>query len=155
MGQDSIVSTVTHYRLDSPDSNPGGQHPPPSSAEIKKKSSYTSTPPLGLHGLLHGELYPFIFFIFINYYYCHLLIYFICGRKQLGHEALHSLQSSSESTNEFNCTSNPTYAFMVCTGITLCLPLPVTLTFYNSRHRITHLKCSNECCGLHSCLYSN
>ena len=59
MGQVSIFSTVTHYRLYSPESNPGYQHPPPSSAEIKKRCSYSSTPPLGLHGLLQGELYLF------------------------------------------------------------------------------------------------
>ena len=87
------------------------------------------TVPLGLHGLLQDEQYLF-FLLFINYYYySYLLIHFICGKKQLVHEADHLLQSSSESTNEFKCTSNPTYDFMVCTGITLCLPLTVALTF--------------------------
>jgi len=121
MGRSSIISTVTHYRLDSTESKPARQHPPPSSAEIKKRHSYTSTPPLGLHGLLQGEFHP-LFLIFINYY-CYLLIYLICERKQLGHEADHSLLSSNESTNKFSCTSSPTYTFMVCTGITHCLPL--------------------------------
>jgi hypothetical protein len=30
----------------------GGDHPPPSSAEVTNEWSYTSTPPLGLRGLL-------------------------------------------------------------------------------------------------------
>jgi hypothetical protein len=31
-------------------------HPPPPTAEVKVKWSYTSTPPLGLRGLFWGEL---------------------------------------------------------------------------------------------------
>jgi hypothetical protein len=30
----------------------GADHPPPTSAGVKNEYSYTSTPPLGLHGLL-------------------------------------------------------------------------------------------------------
>jgi hypothetical protein len=103
---------VTHYRLNSLESNPGGQYPPPSSDEIKKRYSYTSTPLSGPSWPDTGELY-LLFLLFINYYCYYLLIYFICGRKQLGHEADHSLQPSGESTNEFNCTSKPAYAFLV------------------------------------------
>ena len=38
----------------------GVDHPPPSSAEVKKKWSYTSTPPVDLRGLLQGELYFYL-----------------------------------------------------------------------------------------------
>jgi hypothetical protein len=34
-------------------------HPPPSSVEVTTEWSYTSTSPLGLWGLLYGELYPY------------------------------------------------------------------------------------------------
>jgi hypothetical protein len=34
-------------------------HPPPSSAEVMKKWSYTSTPPLGPCGLLQGDTLPY------------------------------------------------------------------------------------------------
>jgi hypothetical protein len=41
----------------------GVDHPPQSSAEVKEYS-YTSTPPLGFHGLLQGEIY--LYFILSN-----------------------------------------------------------------------------------------
>jgi hypothetical protein len=55
----------------------GACHPPPSSAEVKNEWSYTSTPPLGLRGILWGELYldvcPHIFLSKILPLHYHLL----------------------------------------------------------------------------------
>jgi len=50
---------------------------PPSSAEIMKEQSYTSTPPLGLHGLLQGEnlSYLTIRLLHNSYNICILTIY--------------------------------------------------------------------------------
>jgi hypothetical protein len=39
-------------------------HPPPSSAEVMKDYSYTSTPPLGPCGLLQGEPLPYLYLTF-------------------------------------------------------------------------------------------
>ena len=41
----------------------GFDHPPPASAEVKKEYSCTSTPPLGLRGLLRGKLYLYLYLI--------------------------------------------------------------------------------------------
>ena len=38
----------------------GVDHPPPSSAEVKERVGYTSNSPLGLRGLLYGELYSYL-----------------------------------------------------------------------------------------------
>ena len=38
----------------------GVEHPPHLSLRLKKEYSYTSTPPLGLHGLFWGDLYLYI-----------------------------------------------------------------------------------------------
>jgi hypothetical protein len=40
----------------------GADHPSPPSAEVTNEWSYTSTPPLGLRGVLQGELYFYDFF---------------------------------------------------------------------------------------------
>lgn len=48
--------------------------------------------------------------------------------KRLGQESNHSPQCNAEIKNEWHCTSSPPYAFMVCTWITLHLPL---LLFYS------------------------
>ena len=37
----------------------GVHHPSPSSTEVKERVELTSTPHLGLHGLLYGEFYLF------------------------------------------------------------------------------------------------
>jgi len=71
IGQGSTVSAVTHYRLHSPESNPGGQHPPPSSAEIKKDIAIPLLPLWAFMACYRVNFTPF-FLIFINYYYCHL-----------------------------------------------------------------------------------
>jgi hypothetical protein len=38
----------------------GVDHPTPSSAEGKNEWNYTSTPPLWLHGMLHGDIYIYM-----------------------------------------------------------------------------------------------
>ena len=38
----------------------GVDHPPPYSAKVKERVSYTATPPMGLRGLLKGELYLYL-----------------------------------------------------------------------------------------------
>jgi len=35
----------------------GADHPPHIAPRLKKEYSYTSTPPLGLRGLIQGEMY--------------------------------------------------------------------------------------------------
>jgi len=48
------------YRLSLPEvkqSRLGLEHPPHLAPKLKKEYSYTSTPPLALHGLFQGELY--------------------------------------------------------------------------------------------------
>ena len=39
----------------------GADHPPSSKAEVKKEYGYTSTPPLGLHGMLWEHLYLYLY----------------------------------------------------------------------------------------------
>jgi hypothetical protein len=39
----------------------GVNHPPYLAPRLKKEYSYTSTPPLGLHGLLQGDLYLYLY----------------------------------------------------------------------------------------------
>ena len=39
----------------------GCDHPPFLASRLKKEYSYTSIPPIGLRGLLKGEIYVFIF----------------------------------------------------------------------------------------------
>ena len=48
--------------------------------------------------------------------------------KQLAHEADHPSQSTAEVKNEWNYTSIPPDAFIVCTGTPLCLMMMVMLT---------------------------
>jgi len=43
----------------------GVDHPLPPSAEVKEKESYTSTPTLGLRGLLWGEIYLYLYLILL------------------------------------------------------------------------------------------
>jgi len=38
----------------------GIDHPPPYSAGVKERVSHTSTPPMGLHDLLKGDLYLYL-----------------------------------------------------------------------------------------------
>ena len=40
----------------------GVEHPPPLGPSLNKEYGYTSTPPLGLRGLLYGELYLYFNF---------------------------------------------------------------------------------------------
>jgi hypothetical protein len=42
----------------------GFDHLSPSSAEVKERASYTSTPPLGLHGLFWGMNFTFTFTVY-------------------------------------------------------------------------------------------
>jgi len=44
----------------------GDDHPPHLAPRLKKELSYTSTPPLGLHGLLYGDLYLYFTFPRLN-----------------------------------------------------------------------------------------
>ena len=39
----------------------GFVHPPHLAPKLKKEHSYTSTPPLGLRGLLYGEIYLYLY----------------------------------------------------------------------------------------------
>jgi len=45
---------------------PGVDHPPPFNAKVKKKQGYTSTPPLGLRGLILSDLYLYFLFLIVN-----------------------------------------------------------------------------------------
>jgi hypothetical protein len=42
----------------------GVDHPPHLAPRLKKEQSYTSTPPLGLRGVLYGELYLYLYLLF-------------------------------------------------------------------------------------------
>jgi hypothetical protein len=55
----TMVTGVLH-EMKSGQGTHGIHHPPPSDAEVANEYSYTSTPHLCLHGMLYGELYPFI-----------------------------------------------------------------------------------------------
>jgi hypothetical protein len=44
---------------------------------LKKEESYTSTPPLGFHGLLYGELYHYYYY----YYYYSSSSYYLYGYR--------------------------------------------------------------------------
>jgi hypothetical protein len=48
-------------------------YPPHPAPRLKKEYSYTSTPPLGLHGLLYSELYLYIGYYYYYYYYYYYL----------------------------------------------------------------------------------
>jgi len=49
-------------------------HPPHLAPRLKKEKSYTSTPPLGLPGLLQGELYVYIYVYIYMYIYIYIYI---------------------------------------------------------------------------------
>jgi hypothetical protein len=44
----------------------GADHPPHIAPRLKKKYTYTSTPPLGLRGLLQGELYLYLYWMYVT-----------------------------------------------------------------------------------------
>jgi hypothetical protein len=49
----------------------GADHPPSSSDEVTNEQSYTFAPPLGLWGLLWGELQHFMFIILYHHHHKH------------------------------------------------------------------------------------
>ena len=54
------------YRVSFPGVKWPGRGPRPLAPRVKKGWSYTSTPPLGLHGLLQGELYLYLHYVHLS-----------------------------------------------------------------------------------------
>ena len=82
----------------------GVDHPLHLAPRLKKEYSYTSTPPLGLHGLLYGELFK-------------------------EHEVDHSPHLLPRLRMNAAIPLLPVYACMVWTGTTLALPLFVLILY--------------------------
>jgi hypothetical protein len=54
------MGTGVLHQVKSSQATQVSDHTPPFGAEVANEYSYTSTPHLCLHGMLYGELYPFI-----------------------------------------------------------------------------------------------